>query len=248
MALLFYALLLTQSRGGLLALMCGLVAMLRAKWGWKTAIGLGLAILPVLIIVAGERQSAISTSTETGNLRVELWSDGLMFVRSSPLFGIGRDEYSKQAGQVAHNSYLHAFGETGLLGGALFLGAFVFALLSLERLCPGGKRENVLVDPDLRHLQPYIMGGLVSYMVGMMTLTLTYMIPTFTVLAMAAVFMRMAAADAAGRQTVSIQAGRGGVATATAVAPRFDLPFLVRILLASFVFLVVMMIFVRFSR
>jgi hypothetical protein len=85
-------------------------------------------------------------------------------------------------------------------------------------------------------------------MVGMMTLTLTYMIPTFTVLAMAAVFMRMAAADAAGRQTVGVQATRSGAATAAAGAPRFDLPFLGRILLVSFAFLVVMMVFVRFSR
>jgi O-antigen ligase len=181
-------------------------------------------------------------------LRVELWSDGLMFVRLNPLFGIGRDEYSQQAGQVAHNSYLHAFGETGLLGGALFLGAFVFALLSLERLCPGGKRGKIFADPDLKQLQPYILGGLLSYMVGMMTLTLTYLIPTFTVLAMAAVFIRLAGADLARQPAWSRQGDGGRVGKPVILSSRLDLPFLGWILLASFVFLVVMMIFVRVSR
>ncbi len=226
LALLFYALLQTQSRGGLLALMVGVMAVLRARWGWVRAILLGLVIVPLLLAVAEGRQASISTTTDTGQARMELWRDGMMFVRHSPLFGIGREEYAKESGQVAHNSYLQAFGEMGLFGGVLFFGAFVFALRSVERLCPD---RQFILDPELRHMQPYVLGGLASYMMGMFTLSLTYVLPTINMLALAAVFARMAPVQKPQPDTL------------------FNLRFLGRALLASLLFLVAMSIFLRLT-
>jgi O-antigen ligase len=230
LALLFYSLLMTQSRGGLLALMVGLVALLRARLGWLSAVGVGIAVLPVLIILAGQRQAAISTETSTGHARIELWSDGLMLLRDNPIFGVGRDQYAENAGQVAHNSYLHAFAETGLFGGIFFFGSFAIALLGLARLCPD---KCPISDPDLKRMQPFILGGVASYMTGMMTLTLTYLVPTFTVLALAATFSRMSAPP-----TLDSQTSR----------PKFDTLFLGRLVLVSVAFLAFMALFVRFAR
>jgi O-antigen ligase len=227
LTLLFYALLQTQSRGGLLALMVGVMAVLRARWGWLRAALLGLVVVPLLLAVAAGRQAGISATTDTGQARMELWRDGLMFVRLNPVFGIGREEFGKESGQVAHNSYIQAFGEMGLFGGALFLGAFLFALRSVERLCPD---RQLILDPDLRHMQPYILGGLASYMMGMFTLSLTYVLPTINVLAIAAVFARMAPVQQRWPDTP------------------FNLRFVGRSLLASLLFLVAMSLFLRLTR
>jgi O-antigen ligase len=227
LALLFYALLQTQSRGGLLALMVGVLAVLRARWGWVRAALLGLVVVPLLLAVAEGRQASISTTTDTGQARMELWRDGMMFVRMNPLFGMGREEFAREAGQVAHNSYLQAFGEMGLFGGVLFFGAFVFGLRSVERLCPD---RHFILDPDLRHMQPFVLGGLASYMMGMFTLSLTYVLPTINMLALAAVFARMAPVQ----------------------KPLPDTPFNLRLLghmlLASLLFLVAMSVFLRIMR
>ena len=227
LALLFYALLQTQSRGGLLALLVGVVAVLRARWGWVGAALLGLVVVPLLLATAEGRQAGISTTAETSQARIQLWSDGLMFFRENPLFGIGCEEYSKEDGLVAHNSYIHAFAEMGLFGGALFVGAFLFALRSLERLCPD---RQLILDPELRHLQPFLLGGVASYMTGMFSLSLTYLLPTFNVLALAAVFTQMAPVRKPLPET------------------KFDLRFVGQLLLAALAFLVGMTIFVRVTR
>src|SRR5207253_2428616 len=117
---------------------------------------------------------------------------GLILLRESPLFGIGHDQYVQRAGQVAHNSYLHCFTELGFLGGVLFLGAFYLAFRGLWRL---GRVKAAIVDPELRHLQPFITGILASYMTGMLSLTLPYVLPTYTVLAFAAAYVNMTATN-----------------------------------------------------
>src|SRR5205823_5356727 len=91
--------------------------------------------------------------------------------------------------QVAHNSYLHALVELGPLGGIFFLGAFYLALRALWQL---GSQRRERLDPNLAQMQPFVTGAVASYMTGMMTLSLTYLVPTFTVLALAASFERMA--------------------------------------------------------
>ena len=67
--------------------------------------------------------TSISADEGTGQARIQLWSDGLMFFQQSPLFGIGMENYRQFSRHVAHNSFIHCFAELGLLGGTLFLGA-----------------------------------------------------------------------------------------------------------------------------
>jgi hypothetical protein len=188
--LFLYALSLTQSRGGLLALLAALFLMLRIRFGWRMALMLGAGLVPLMLVFFAGRQTDLSTSHGTGQDRIQLWSEGLLQFRHSPLFGIGRDQFDKTAGLVAHNSYVHAFAELGFLGGMFFIGAFVVALQSLYRLGTDGRR---ILDPQLRRLHPYLTGVVGGYAVSMMSLTLCYIIPTYTILALAGVYLRMTA-------------------------------------------------------
>ena len=63
-------------------------------------------------------------------------------------------QFTAYARLVAHNSFIHCFAELGLIGGCLFLGAFVFALLGMIRVAQNPER---LQDPDLKAMFPYIM-------------------------------------------------------------------------------------------
>jgi O-antigen ligase len=190
LGLFLYALALTSSRGGLLALLCGVLALLHARFGWRKAGLLMLAVLPAVFIVFAGRQTQFSTDSGTGQDRIQIWRDGIALFKDAPLFGIGQGQYDKEVGLVAHNSYLHMFTELGFGGGVLFLGAAALSLGLLYRIRRGSGRT--IVDPDLRRLHPYLVGMVAGYAAGMMTLTLSYIVPTYTVFALSSAYTSMA--------------------------------------------------------
>jgi O-antigen ligase len=182
-----YAMTLTQSRGALLALMAGLAVLLVARFGLRIALAASIVILPLLLFMP-TRQTDFSTQQGTAQDRLQIWSDALMTWRYSPLFGVGRDAFRQAEGLVVHNSYLQMFVDLGLVGGMLFLGAFYLAVERLWRL--GNVRKHAPLDPEAHRLHPYICGMVACYSMGMMSLTLSYVLPTYTILALATAFVR----------------------------------------------------------
>ncbi|MFM7148681.1 MAG: O-antigen ligase family protein, partial [Gemmataceae bacterium] len=106
----------TQSRGGLLAFMAGFMTQVILRWGWSRAVFIGAMALPALLVMMAGRMTAISAETETGQSRIQLWEEGILMLKSNPLFGVGQNRYHEEAVQVAHNSYMQQFGDTGLPG------------------------------------------------------------------------------------------------------------------------------------
>jgi O-antigen ligase len=199
-----YGFYLTRSRGGLLALLAAGGVYVRLRYGWGRAVLLGAVGAPLLLAVLGGRQTAISATTNTGQERIELWNEGLVMFRANPLFGVGVDRYIESAGHVAHNSYMQAFGEMGLFGGACFLGAFYVALWGLWRLAlpvppdparaSGGVRVvPVLLDAELRQTHPALAAALAGYAAGMMTLSLNGLVVTYAFLGAASTYLSLAA-------------------------------------------------------
>jgi O-antigen ligase len=207
----FAAIGFTVSRGGLLALMMGVVAFaayrfqkkhrvqvapgvfteVYAKGSMRSVLAV-VIVLPLILLAFGGRQTTISASEESAGGRIGLWSEWLEIFRSQPLWGVspflntGTDsDMALRAGlgvsHVAHNSYLQAFADLGFVGGMCFLGAFLAAFVTLHRYAFG--RSNV-VDPEQKRLHPYLCGALAAYMMGMMTLTLNYLTATAFVLAL----------------------------------------------------------------
>lgn len=219
-----YALTLTSSRGGLLALMAGMFLFFRARFGLLRAVILGAVLVPVPLLVLAGRQVAISTNEGTAQDRIQIWADALMEWKVSPLTGIGMQEFFLKSGRVAHNSYLHAFAELGLPGGILFFGAFFLAWCMLMDLCSD---RHSIEDPDLHRLQPYLAGMLTSYMMGMFTLSLCYVVPTYAFLGLVTCFLRLATSKPPLEK------------------PIFDGRLLIRLVGLGMGFLVIMYVFVR---
>jgi hypothetical protein len=187
-----YALLLTQSRGGLIALMVTLAVVSRVRFGLVRTVLLMGAALPILAVAVGGRQTDLSASEGTGQQRIRLWSDGFEAVWSSPLFGLGAGSYPEITGGLgAHNSFIETYVELGLFGGTLFFGAVFCALRMMDLL---GERRSAPSDPELRRLRPYLLAVLAGYAAGMLSSSRCYAIPTYMLLGLAVAYTRLAGA------------------------------------------------------
>lgn len=183
-----YAITLTHSRGGFLGLLFGLLSFLFARFGWKKGVPFAALMLPALFVIFAGRQTSIDTSADTAQSRIQLWNDGLVVFLRNPIFGLGTGLFQQEAGLVAHNSYIQAYSELGFFGGTLFVGAYYLALLGLHRV---GSCQDQIIDPELRRFRPYLIGLVGGFMTCMVSMSLTDMLPTYTVLAMVAVYLRV---------------------------------------------------------
>jgi hypothetical protein len=232
-----YAIYLTHSRGGFLAMVAGLGVMVGMRYGRQRAALLAAVGLPLLLMLFAGRQTTFDASTGTGQSRVRIWSDWLDRFRASPLVGDGMSfedldpeqlarlqALGRSQDLVAHNSFLQVFADVGFAGGCLFLGAFGVALWSVWAV---GRHRAVTSDPSARMLQPFLLGAIAAYCVGMLTLSLWVVTPTYIVLALAAVYPR--------------------ICRSCPPQPpiRFDVSLLARFALAGVAFLAAIYVFVR---
>jgi hypothetical protein len=193
-----YAVFLTGSRGGFLAFASGLAILSWMRLGWQKTVLVGLVGAPMLLFAFGGRQTQISTSEGTAQTRVELWRDWLMTFRENPLVGKGMSlpkegelenrRSDQELKHLAHNSYLQSFADLGFLGGILFVGAFFTALWALYRYRAD---QCVVLNPELRALQPYLFASIGAYGVGMMSLSICFVIPTYFMLALSVAYTQM---------------------------------------------------------
>lgn len=176
LGLFVYAITLTKSRGGLIALLSGMVAFFLLRYGWRRTLLLGILAMPILPLLLSDRQIEISTHEQTGQERIQMWSDALFALRNNPLFGLGAWQFGGDDELVAHNSYMQAYAELGLFGGTLFLGMYYLALRETSRLA---MQAAPPVHAQLVPLLPCLAASLVAYAAGMLTLTRNYIPPTF---------------------------------------------------------------------
>ncbi len=185
---MLWALLLTQSRGGILCAGVALMAWLATRYGGKVAIAIGVMCAMALPVALG-RAGSISLGSGTGQQRIQLWSDGLAQLKSFKFFfGIGEGMYPEVAGLVAHNSYVHAFVELGFFGGTLFFGCFFLPALALFRMQRMGFR---IQHPELHRMRPFIAAILGGWCMGMSALSRCYVPPTYMVCGVAAVWLNL---------------------------------------------------------
>lgn len=141
------AVMLTHSRGGLLALILvmGMFLLLSLR-NKAVAIGLaGMAALGLLILARG-RMTDFSSGEESANMRFWFWDNGFQMLMQNPLLGIGYGMFpDNNGGYTAHNTFVLAFGELGLIGYFFFIGAIYFCFRSWA---PAWMPLPEAVDPE----------------------------------------------------------------------------------------------------
>jgi hypothetical protein len=186
---LAYGLALTKSRGGFMALVAALLILIYVRFGWKKTLALAVIALLALFVLFEGRQTQLSTQESTAQERIQKWSEGLVLFREAPLFGIGEGEFVERVGLVAHNSFIHCYSELGVFGGTLFLGMFFCALWSLHQFGKGHARG---LDPRLQRLRPYLMAIITGYGIGLLSLSRSFVAPTYLVLGLSTLYLGLA--------------------------------------------------------
>ena len=188
--LLFYAQSCTQSRGGLLAAAVAAAVFLLMKYGRKVATVLILLMVAAVPLLAG-RLASLSFEEGTAQERIQLWADGFKQLQTGrAIFGIGAGNYTEISGTglKAHNSWIHAFVELGLVGGMMFFACVFFSALGFYRIRRAGHQPR---DPTLRGLLPYVPAVLAGLCFALCTLSRCYTPATYMVFGTAAVYLNL---------------------------------------------------------
>ena len=145
-------LLMTKSRGPLLGALVGLVvtvatALRRRRYAFIVVAAAVAAILLFATAHPGARLSgALSPGSRSVGIRTAVWSETMNLVLDRPLLGHGLGNYrhlgviySDERGDFhqrnAHNTWLHAACETGVLGAGTLALFMVLGLVGIVRAC-----------------------------------------------------------------------------------------------------------------
>jgi len=191
-ALLGYALALTQSRGGFLAAVVGILVLLRSRFRGPKSLVLAGVFLGLMFLLFAGRQTSLSTSEGTGQGRIQLWNRGFGLLQRSPvsmLIGVGAGQFKENVGVLAHNAFVLVYAELGFVGGTLFFGQYFWCLTNLRRM---GSTRVTLPDPETRRLHPFVLASLAAFATSEMSITNPFALVTYTMFGVASVFIRLA--------------------------------------------------------
>ncbi len=197
MGIFGWSVILTLSRGGLVALLAGLFVFFRARFGTGKAVAVAVLMLGLLAIQGGATRLTrvnIANQDDTAQSRIQLWSQAILFFRESPLTGIGAGEFEERVGLVVHNSFLHCFTEEGFFGGMFFLGAFASGIATLNRRKPPQSSLNHAspVDPEMERMRLQLLAIAVTVAVGLLSLSRPYSQLPYLVLGVVAAYGEVA--------------------------------------------------------
>lgn len=166
-----YAVYLTNSRGSVLSMGAMLFLYGILRYGvFKSVIVLPILFAP-LIALGPSRMADMSADEDSAEGRIEAWYEGVQLLIMRPLFGVGKGLFADHHGLTAHNSFVLAFAELGMIGYFFWLSNIIISWLMLQRLvltpaAPGASAEQVaqweLIRENARTLWYGYVGGLVS--------------------------------------------------------------------------------------
>jgi O-antigen ligase len=138
------ALALTESKGGLVAMGCGIVAMLALhktqSTGRGVVVGIGVAATAVALalLLWTPLMSAVARHSHSAHVRAVYWRATRPIIAESPMLGVGLDNWQdhyfqtkspvQQETKKAHNDYLQILSETGIVGFLALAGILILGL------------------------------------------------------------------------------------------------------------------------
>jgi putative inorganic carbon (HCO3(-)) transporter len=118
-----YATYLTNSRGGVLALI-GLTVCYLIILKLKPAVKIGCVFLGIALFLASTgRMTNFSSQEESANSRFWFWDNGYQLLIQHPISGVGYGVFPSENGSMtAHNTFVLCYAELGLVGYFFFMG------------------------------------------------------------------------------------------------------------------------------
>jgi len=167
---LLLAIYYTGSRGGFLATLAliGLHIALARKVSARSIL-IAASVATVAFAAAPSSLTQTKDSEGSAQHRIDVWADGIDFVRESPAWGIGRGNYAERTGSlIAHNSGMQIMAETGLIGMFLWVSLIVVCLRAAY------VRYQLSESTTDRRIVAGAMLSVIGYIVSSFFVTLEY--------------------------------------------------------------------------
>jgi O-antigen ligase len=118
------------------------------RFGKGVAAAIGVVVFAALLILGPSRFQNLEASESSAQGRIQAWAAGLAMFKSAPVLGVGYGNYAEYNELVAHNSFVHAFAETGFIGGYFLVGLCYWFLVGngAGRNVAGAARSRLARD------------------------------------------------------------------------------------------------------
>ncbi|MEZ9625309.1 O-antigen ligase family protein [Aliivibrio fischeri] len=198
--ILFWAIIATQSRGGLLGIMAvfGIYGLQRIK---SKALLLSIAILAggILFAVAGISDRASGGSAEAGvdasaMGRLYAWEAAFKMALSNPLTGVGLDNFYSNyfyysphwdgLNHAVHSTWFGVLAETGFLGLSIFIALIVVLIKNANHTLQSVKAVKDRIDPAIYTSAQAVFAGLMGTIVSGTFLTQGFNWPIYILAAL----------------------------------------------------------------
>jgi putative inorganic carbon (HCO3(-)) transporter len=170
-AVLLWALLMTNSRGGMLAFLTAMGLLFMRRFGRKVGFALAFLGIAGIFAMGPSRLTDLSARGESAYGRVEAWSAGLTMFKWRPLFGVGMDRFTDYHVLVAHNSFVHTAAELGLFG---LIPWVLIIFVSLRNTYQVGTRVTATRDAGIAELCNSVFFGFVGFMTALVFLSRSF--------------------------------------------------------------------------
>lgn len=178
-AMILYGLYLTHSRGALMGMAAILSVPIYKRYGKVSALIFFPLMIVGLIVIGGGGGREFSSTESSASGRLDAWSAGINMLKEHVLFGVGYGDFTGRHGLTAHNSYVLAFSELGLLGYFFWMGLIVLASLELSN----GFRTKDYQDVSRSLLVAFVQ-SMAAFLVAAFFLSRSYSISFFLVTAL----------------------------------------------------------------
>lgn len=131
---MFYAVYLTNSRGAILATIAMIAVFALGRYGWRKGMMVGPVLLAAALVLAPDRMADVSADEESASDRIEAWYEGFLMLKGYPLFGVGRGEFVDHHVRTAHNSFVLALAELGVVGYFFWISMIALSVLMLMKI------------------------------------------------------------------------------------------------------------------
>jgi putative inorganic carbon (HCO3(-)) transporter len=188
---LFYGIILTDSRGALIAALA-IVGLEGWRRFGKIAVTVG-GFLALPALFAATRLSQLSAGEQSANDRIQAWYEGLQMLRSNPVFGVGYLNFTDHNYLTAHNSIVLPMAELGLPGLAIWLGITWYSMRLLFWVAHGPHTKAVVlaISPENPALTAEVnaargvLQACVGFAISAFFLSQSYKAPIFLLCGMA---------------------------------------------------------------
>jgi putative inorganic carbon (HCO3(-)) transporter len=143
---ILWGIVLTESRGAFVGIaMMIMVYFTVQRRNWKILL-LAPILITALLALLPERFSAEDQTAESSSAgRIFAWSVGLNLLQSNPIFGVGYGQFVDYNRLTAHNSFVLAFAELGLVGYLIWVAMLSLALFTSWRI-QSSRTETLTTD------------------------------------------------------------------------------------------------------